>query len=271
MKATSITTDVLRSYIAHRRKSVAGPTVRRELNILRAMLNLALKSKKISHHAMPWFPMPDDSLPAGQYITPEQFQKIRGFLPDGSKRESTNGGPKSGTNLQPFFTFLYATGCRLGAAESIMWKNVNADCTVVEIPAGNTKNKQPLKLPLVGALVEPIAKELRKMFRDELRPVRPVFDSTNYRPEWAKASAKAGVGTWDGKKRTRTGVRIHDCRASAAINLLASAVDEGLVLKIGGWKTRAMLDRYNVADPTRLAAAMKKGGKLVVDMMAAPK
>ncbi|PYT95239.1 MAG: hypothetical protein DMG38_27775 [Acidobacteria bacterium] len=80
-----------------------------------------------------------------------------------------------------------------------------------------------------------------------------------------------GVGTWDGKKRTRTGVRIHDCRASAAINLLASAVDEGLVLKIGGWKTRAMLDRYNVADPTRLAAAMKKGGKLVVDMMAAPK
>jgi len=30
------------------------------------------------------------------------------------------------------------------------------------------------------------------------------------------------------------GVRIHDCRASAAINLLASGVDEGLVLKIGG-------------------------------------
>src|SRR5207302_10205193 len=87
----------------------------------------------------------------------------------------------------------------------------------------------------------------------------------------ARRRKSVGVGTWDGKKRTRTGVRIHDCRASAAINLLASAVDEGLVLKIGGWKTRAMLDRYNVADPTRLAAAMKKGGKMVVDMMAAPK
>ncbi len=268
MKVTSITTDVLRSYITHRRKHVANPTIRRELNILRAMFNLALKAKKISHDSMPWFPMPDDSLPAGQYITPEQFQKVRSFLPDGTERESTNGGPKSDTNLQPFFTFLYATGCRLGAAQSITWKNVSPDCAVVEIPASNTKNKQPLKLPLAGPVLEPIAKEFRKMFRDELRPV---FDSTNYRPEWAKACAKAGVGTWDGKKRTRTGVRIHDCRASAAINLLASGVDEGLVLKIGGWKTRAMLDRYNIADPTRLATAMKKGGKLVVDMMAAAK
>src|SRR6516162_11428406 len=56
-----------------------------------------------------------------------------------------------------------------------------------------------------------------------------------------------------------SGVRIHDCRASAAINLLASGVDEGLVLKIGGWKTRAMLDRYNVADVSRLTAALEKG------------
>src|SRR6266403_993910 len=73
MKVTSITTDVLRSYITHRRKHVANPTIRRELNILRAMFNLALKAKKISHDSMPWFPMPDDSLPAGQYITPAQF------------------------------------------------------------------------------------------------------------------------------------------------------------------------------------------------------
>ena len=50
--------------------------------------------------------------------------------------------------------------------------------------------------------------------------------------------------------------------------MLASGVDEGLVLKIGGWKTRSMLDRYNVADITRLSAAMKKGGKFVTDRIA---
>jgi len=265
-KATSITTDVLRKYVNHRRKhAIADPTIRRELNVLRAMFKLAAREKALSHDQVPYFPMPEDSLAAGQYITPEQFEKIRSFLPDGTERESENGGPKSSSNLRPFFTFLYATACRLGAAKSLTWKNVSDDCTVIEIPSSSTKNKQPLRLPLKGKLLEPVVKELRKQFRDENRPV---FDSTNFRPEWAKACAKAGVGTWNTETRTRTGVRIHDCRCSGAINLLASGVDEGLVLKIGGWKTRAMLDRYNVADITRLTAAMEKGGKFVTDRIA---
>jgi integrase len=266
MKATSITTDVIRKYISRRRKDgVMDPTIRRELNVLRSMFGLAAQEKALSNDQVPYFPMPDDSLAAGQYITPEQFERIRSFLPDGSKRESKKGGPKSTSNLRPFFTFLYATACRLDAAMKLTWKNISEDLSILEIPSSGTKNKQPLRLPLNGELLEPVVKELRKQFRD---PNLPLFDSSNYRIEWAIACAKAGVGTWDAEKRTRTGVRIHDCRASGAINLLASGVDEGLVLKIGGWKTRSMLDRYNVADITRLTAAMEKGGKFVTDRIA---
>ncbi len=108
---------------------------------------------------------------------------------------------------------------------------------------------------------------LRKMFRNDL----PVFDSTNYRPERAKACAEAGVGTWDAKTRTRTGVRIHDCRCSGAINLLDSGVHESLVLQIGGWKTRAMLDGYNRPDINRIRAAMKQSGEYVAARMKAAK
>jgi len=263
-KAASITTDIIRKYIAHRRKTgIADATIRRELNPLRAMFNLAVKSKKLSSDQTPYFPMPKDSEPAGEYITPEQFEVIRTNLPDGSKRGAKDGGPKSTTDLQPFFTFLYATGCRLGATQEIMWDHVDKDCSTIRIPAINTKTKKPLQLPLEGELLEPIAKELRKRFHDN----RPVFDSTNYRPEWAKACAKAGVGTWDPKTRKRTGVRIHDCRCSGAINLLDSGVNEGLVLKIGGWKTRAMLDRYNVTSRERLSKAMRQAGRYVVDRM----
>jgi hypothetical protein len=42
------------------------------------------------------------------------------------------------------------------------------------------------------------------------------------------------------------------------------------VLKIGGWKTRAMLDRYNVMDEW-FAAGLKKGGDFVAGEMIAPK
>jgi integrase len=265
MKVTSIKTGEIRKYIEKRRDSVEGPTIRRELTVLRSMFGLAAQEKALSSDQVPYFPMPADSLAAGQYITPEQFERIRSFLPDGSVRQSKKGGPQSTANLRPFFTFLYATACRLGAAQSITWKNISEDFSVVDIPASGTKNKQPLRLPLNGTLLAPVVKELRKQFRDS---DRTVFDSSNYRTEWAKACAKAGVGTWDEEEGTRTGVRIHDCRCSGAINLLASGVDEGLVLKIGGWKTRAMLDRYNVTDISRLSVAMEKGGKFVTDRIA---
>jgi integrase len=161
----------------------------------------------------------------------------------GSPDRSRTRNPKSTSNLRPFFTFLYATACRLDAAMNLTWGNISEDLSILEIPSSATKNKQLLRLPLSGKLLEPVVKELQKQFRNVKLPL---FDSSNYRTEWAIACAKAGVGTWDQETRTRTGVRIDDCRASGAINLLATGVDEGLVLKIGGWQTRSMLDRYNV-------------------------
>jgi hypothetical protein len=35
-------------------------------------------------------------------------------------------------------------------------------------------------------------------------------------------------------------------RCSAAINLVDAGVPEDIVMKIGGWKTKAMFSRYNV-------------------------
>jgi len=64
-----------------------------------------------------------------------------------------------------------------------------------------------------------------------------------------------------------TGVRIHDCRCSGAVNLIDSGVNEGLALKIGGWKTRKRLDRYNVTNRKRLAAALRQSGEYVAGRM----
>ena len=67
------------------------------------------------------------------------------------------------------------------------------------------------------------------------------------------------------------GARIHDCRVSGAINLLDAGVDESTVLKIGGWKTRAMLDRYNVLDRDRVGNAFTKAGEFVAQRIASAK
>ena len=119
---------------------------------------------------------------------------------------------------------------------------------------------------LVGPLLEPIAAHLRARTRND----EPVFDATNFRPEWNKACAAAGIRGYDPVTRLRDdsgGGRVHDLRVSGAINLLDAGVDESSVMKIGGWKTRAMLDRYNPQDRKRTAAALLRAGEYVHSRM----
>jgi integrase len=169
-------------------------------------------------------------------------------------------------NLRPFYTFLYYTSCRLGAAQEIRWPMVSADATEIKIPAHLMKARNPLTVVLAGPGLEPVSKLLKKMFR---KNGDRVFDTTNYRYEWHKAADAAGVGVRDSKRRTYKGVRIHDLRVSAAINMSDAGVPEDIIMKIGGWKTKAMFSRYNVMNTERIRKAMEQGGKHVAEKIAA--
>jgi integrase len=246
VSASLITTDKIREYIHWRQKEGnSDPTIRRQLVHLRAMFKLAHKEQKL--FSMPYFPMPKDSEAIGQYIDPAKFAGLLLHLPG---------------LLRPFFTFLYHTGCRVGAAKQITWPMVSKDGTVIEIPAAIMKARRPLTIMLVGPGLGPVAVELGKLFR---RSGDTVFYTVNYRAEWQKACTKVGLGIRT-KTRTFDGVRIHDLRCSAAINLVDAGVSEDMVMKIGGWKTKAMFSRYNVANKDRLRAAMEKGGRHVQKM-----
>jgi integrase len=247
LSASLITTDRIREYIRWRQKEGdADPTIRRQLVHLRAMFRLAHKEQKL--FTMPYFPMPKDSEAAGQYIDPAKFAELLKHLP---------------TKLHPFFKFLYLTGCRIGAAKQITWPMVSQDASVIEVPAAIMKARQPLTIVLAGPGLESVASELRKMFRQN---GDAVFYTANYRQEWQKACHEVGLGVRNPKTRTFEGLRIHDLRCSAAINLVDSGVSEDMVMKIGGWKTKAMFSRYNVANKDRLRAAMVKGGRHVERM-----
>jgi integrase len=260
MKATAITHATIDKYIASRRKKVTDPTIRRELVVLRAIFNQAKKRKMISADQVPYFNMPKDSLGAAKYIDVPTFLKIREYLPKGETRQAEKGGPKSNSNLQPLFTFLYGTACRMGVAESIPWAWVDKDCTAIMIPVGVTKNDEALTLSLKGKFLAPVREWMQKQFRIA---DKPVFDSACYRTEWAEACAKAGFGTMTKRQRNPTGFRIHDCRASAAVNLLDAGVPENIVMRIGGWKTRDMLDRYAKLTTSRAHAAMEASGEYI--------
>ena len=70
-----------------------------------------------------------------------------------------------------------------------------------------------------------------------------------FRKTWASACAKAGCA----------GPIVYDLRRTRAREFRQAGVSEGEIMKLCGWKTRAMFDRYNVVDSADLARALAKG------------
>ena len=136
----------------------------------------------------------------------------------------------------------------------------------MSLPAEIIKTRKPLTLVLDGPMLGPIAEALAT------QPAGAIFCRTNYRDHFNRACSRAGLRGYDETKRVRLGeggARIHDLRCSGAMNLLRAGVDESTVLKIGGWKTRAMLDRYNVPNAEIIGNALARAGEFVAKRMSA--
>jgi integrase len=102
---------------------------------------------------------------------------------------------------------------------------------------------------------------------------KPVRD---FRNTWENACVRAGVGTIlcagcnapkvagkrcaDCKKKPSkyVGLIFHDLRRTAARNLRRAGIAEGVIMSIGGWKTRSVFERYAIVSRTDIADAMRK-------------
>jgi integrase len=82
----------------------------------------------------------------------------------------------------------------------------------------------------------------RFVFHREGRPIK------SFRTAWKLACTRAGL----------EGRLVHDLRRTAARDFRRQGASEGEIMKLCGWKTRAMFDRYNIIDEIDLAQAVAK-------------
>ncbi len=243
MAVTRIDADLLYRFIESRRAEVArDATIRRNLGLLRAMLNRARKEGKLRLQDIPYFPMPKDSNPRKGFVDPDVFAQLLEALPE---------------NLRPLITFMYFTGCRLGAAQKITWAMVNRDATEIELPGEITKSGEPLTLPLVGWGLDQVSAMLRKMFRKE----GPVFATTNLRKAWYRACVRLGLGAYDQHRRHYKGLTVHDLRRSTVRNLDRARVPRSVAMAITGHKTESVYERYNITSGANLREALTRVGE----------
>ena len=246
-KATAITTDLLREFIAHRQRQGANPgTINRNLSLLRRMMNLARQENKLQ--VLPYFPMLAEGRPRQGFVEDQEFAKLLRALPP---------------RLQPLILFLYRTGCRLGEALQIEWSQVDLKTGMVRLAGDQAKTGEPRTIPLPIALVE--------MLEAQKSNEGPVFVVGNFRKAWISACKKAGLGTVEkgpqnGGYGVYTGLIVHDLRRSAVRNYVRAGIPEVVAMKISGHKTRSVFERYNIvstADLHRAVRAVEAGTKLV--------
>jgi integrase len=133
------------------------------------------------------------------FLTPTQFTKLRNTMPE---------------HLRPLVTFLYFTGCRVGAALAITWSQIEFEKGrfQVRIEGNQTKNEEPILLPLLLELNE----VLEKLPRTE-----KVFDARNLRKSVQAACVKVGLGVETGPKVWQyKGLLLHHFRRSGVRNLV---------------------------------------------------
>jgi integrase len=222
-KVQNITVGVLQSYVKERKAEGSdGSTIAREFRILRSAMNLARKFGQIQY--VPHFPMPKENDPRQGFVEHAAFNEVLDQLPK---------------HLHALAILLYSCGVRVGEAKQITWSQVDLKRGEIRLGGSQTKNGQPRVLPLNSELLG----MLKKQFQDD----RPVFDATNLRKAWKKATKDAGI----------PGLLIHDLRRSAVRNLRKEGVPESVAMKISGHKTNAVFRRYDIVDSSDVHAAMK--------------
>jgi integrase len=235
----NIGTDSARAFVKQRQAEGAGNAViNRSLACLRRMLRIAVDEAKIP--TMPKINLLKEPPARKGFVELKEFNCLIKMLP---------------THLRGYITFLYYCGGRSGEAKQIEWSQVDLKRRLIRLEDQQTKNSEARMVPLPSVLVSMLS-EVPQGSRTGI-----VFDVTNLRKEWINACASCGLGRKievEGKPYDPRyeGLTLHDFRRSSARNLLNAGVPETVIMKIGGWKTRSVFDRYAVSSTADLTAAM---------------
>ena len=154
-------------------------------------------------------------------------------------------------------------------------KDVDLLARTLRLEPGTTKNRDGREVTMTETIYRLIAGLLT-----EKKPEDFVFtrkDGTavrDFRKTWWAACIRSGVGGMlcsrclgpvKGKKceacgsesHVYQGLIFHDLRRTAARNLRRAGVAEGVIQKIGGWRTRSVFERYAIVTQSDISDAMK--------------
>jgi len=263
--ASRITDDAVQEFIRKRRaEGRSDATILGSLSLLRKMLRLGMKKRKLLE--LPILTLPPKAASREDFIREPQLQTLLKKLP---------------AHLRPFITWLFYQGTRLGEAEAVVWSQIDLDRCTYNPDRRRTKTKEN-KLRILHDKVVDALRSVKKANPDDL-----VFDTTNLRKEFLKATNELGWGkrgwycnrcrsTSDAEKDVEEpprcsdpdcspvpmeyrhhGFSIHGLRRSCVNYYRERGISDSLIRGITGHKDLSAYGDYAVTDLAAQAGAMK--------------
>ena len=236
-----ITASAIRAYQVHRRREgIAAATVNRETSALSRMFRLAIQLGWLS--AMPVFPSRlSENGPRQGFFEHGEYLEVRQFLP----------GP-----YQDVLDFAYYSGWRRREILGLRWDEVDLLGRVIRLSPTRSKTRAGRVLPISQPLIDVLHRRAQKRAAADLIVFkRDGVTVRAWRGAWSKACTAAGI----------PGRLLHDCRRTAARNLIRAGIPERVAMTLTGHKTRSVFDRYNIVNEKELHEA---GDKLVAYLRA---
>jgi integrase len=248
--ANRLTTDDVTGYIRRRQEEgAADATINRELSALRRMFNLGRQCTPPKVRVAPIISLlPENNTRLG-FVEPAQYRALVEL--------------EVPLWLRALFEIYHTYGWRKSEPRGMRVRQVDFEAGVLRLDPGTTKNGEGREVPMTATVRNLLVKcalgkkpDERLFTREQGEPVK------DFRVAWRNWCIKAGVGRWVCKKckspwkkpcacgsvQREFSPTIHDLRRTGARNLRRKGVPESVIQKIGGWKTRAMFERYNIVD-----------------------
>jgi integrase len=227
----------------------ARNSVKYETGVLNAAMTAAYK-KQILETRFLFTNLPDDKHAVREgFFSESDFAALVVELP---------------AHIADLVRYLRITGWRRGDGTGLMWAQVDWDDAEfpgshaeptpgpnagITLSRARTKGEDARRFPIADA------PELRELLlaRWRRRDGVYVFHNAgkpigNFQRAWKRACRAAGV----------PGRLVHDLRRTAAREFVEAGVSEGRIMRLCGWRTRAMFDRYNIVNQEDLKHAVAR-------------
>ncbi|MGA3211614.1 MAG: site-specific integrase [Terriglobales bacterium] len=263
LRAVDISTDLLCRYVDERQKhGAANATINRELAALKRMFHLGYRCTPPKVNRVPSFPrLAEDNARIG-FLEDMQCEKLLSACPNLWFRSLVEVGR--------------TYGWRIGELLKLRVKQVDLLARSIRLEPGTTKNREGREVTMTDAVHKLLSQCLYAKNPDAFVFTRSDGSSVrDIRKTWMKACCAAGVGhmlcgkcgkvigsNCECSKTERRpmyrGLIFHDLRRTAARNLRRAGIAEGVIMKIGGWRTRSVFERYAIVAQSDIQDAIRK-------------